>query len=260
MNLREQQQFFLKTIFDSSCASTNENISSLIAPNERMSAQQQLDIYRDGVVGGLTTALADTYPVCFALVGEAFFNAMAMQFVFKHASTSPDLSNYSPLFCEFISTFKPAESLVYLSDVAKLEWNWHQVFHEADDSPLNFGSLAEQQDKDVTFHLVQAGRLIHSNWPVHKIWQVNQPEYIGDTAVNLDEGEVFLWLCRNGYEMRIEPLNKNEWALLKALSEPKPFSQICDALVEPAGDNIDISTLLPEFVAKGWICDFSTNG
>ena len=102
--------------------------------------------------------------------------------------------------------------------------------------------------------MVSAGRLIKSSWPVQKIWQGNQPEFREDIAVDIDDGEVFLWLWRNGFEMRIDPVSVSEWKLLNALSEQKPFSQVCDELV---AQQVDVISLLPQFVEKGWICDFS---
>lgn len=254
INLHEQQQLFLAAIFESESSEANEQLSHLVVETENMSAQQHINIYRDGVLGGLTQALSDTFPVCLALVGEQFFNAMAGRFIQQQASASPDLGDYSPLFAGFIEQFKPAEQLFYLADVARLEWNWHQVFHEKDDAGLNFEALSGVGDQDVAFRLVTAGRLISSPWPIQKIWQVNQPDYQESASVDLDEGEVFLWIWRNGYEMRIDPVDVEEWKLLNALTELKPFSQICDEL---AAEKIDLVSLLPRFVEKGWICDFS---
>ena len=42
-----------------------------------LSPAQQLAVYRSSVAGGMTRALAQTYPVCRRLVGEDFFRAMA---------------------------------------------------------------------------------------------------------------------------------------------------------------------------------------
>ena len=254
INLRDQQQLFLNTVFQGTDSTAGKQLSTLIVESEKMSAQEHINIYRDGVLGGLTQALADTFPVILALVGEEFFNAMVGRFVQTQASETPDLGDFSPLFPEFIAQFKPAENLFYLSDVARLEWNWHQIFHEKDDGSLDFTALSEIGDQDVVFRLVTAGRLMQSPWPIHEIWQTNQPEACGDKVVDLDEGKVFLWVWRNGFEMRIDPVSLPKWELLNTLSEQKPFSQVCDELVS---QQVDVVSLLPQFVEKGWICDFS---
>jgi len=257
MNLRDQQLLFLEAIFSGAKSDATQALSRTITTAENMSAEEHIEIYRDGVLGGLTQALADTYPVCMALVGDQFFNAMSARFIQKSTSDSPDLSEFSPLFSQFIEDFDPAAELFYLPDVARLEWSWHQIFHERDNDKLDFKKLAEIGDQDVVFQLVDAGRLMHSLWPVHKIWQVNQPEYQGEEHVDLDEGETFLWIWRNGYEMRLDPVTENEWILLNALLEQKPFSQVCEKLAVDDEVNVDVVSLLPQFVERGWICGFS---
>lgn len=254
ITLRDQQLLFLESIFSSANSPTDKRLLATIAASENMSAQQHFDIYREGVRAALGQALADTFPVCLALVGEPFFNGMANRFIQQYASETPDLGDYSPLFIAFIRQFKPAEQLFYLADVAQLEWYWHQVFHAKDDATLDFNALSEVGDQDLVFRLVTAGRLMQSAWPIQKIWQVNQRDYEGDASVDLDEGQVYLWIWRNGFEMRIDPVEVDEWKLLSALAEHKPFSQVCDEL---AAENIDLISWLPRFVQKGWICDFS---
>ena len=255
INLRDQQLLFLESIFKGAESEAADMLSQTIAETENMSSQEHIEIYRNGVLGGLIQALADTYPVCMALLGEDFFSAMSAHFIRQLPSESPDLSEFSPLFSEFIEGFGPASELLYLPDVARLEWHWHQIFHEADSGTLDFTKLAEIGDQDVVFQLVDAGRLMHSQWPVHKVWQVNQAEYEGEGNVDLDEGEVFMWIWRNEYEMRLDPVTEEEWKLLNALREQKPFSQVCEQLA--SGNEVDVVSLLPQFVERGWICDFS---
>ncbi|HXG29120.1 MAG TPA: DNA-binding domain-containing protein [Nevskiales bacterium] len=92
-------------------------------------------VYRNNVVVSLIDALADTYPVVVQLVGEAFFRAMAREYVRAHLPTSPVLAQYGGDFATFIDTFAPAASVPYLSDVARLEWAYLQALH-APDAPV----------------------------------------------------------------------------------------------------------------------------
>ena len=45
---------------------------------------QRFGIYRNNVLSACTQALADTFPVCQALVGEAFFSGLALAFAQQH--------------------------------------------------------------------------------------------------------------------------------------------------------------------------------
>ena len=89
-------------------------------------------VYRNNVVVSLVQSLADTYPVCQALVGAEFFAAMAREFVWRDPPRSPVLHEYGAMFSVFIESFAPAAPVPYLADVARLEWSRLQVLHAAD--------------------------------------------------------------------------------------------------------------------------------
>jgi len=96
-------------------------------------------IYRNNVVVSLIDALAANYPVTRELVGEEFFAAMARDFIVAHPPRSPILAVYgvdTPNFAASIADFPPAQSVPYLSDMARLEAARIVVYHAADDMPL----------------------------------------------------------------------------------------------------------------------------
>ena len=67
-----------------------------------------------------TQTLADTFPVCQTLVGEAFFSGLALAFAQQQLPRSRRLAFYGQGFAEFVRQFPPAQSLPYLADVAQL--------------------------------------------------------------------------------------------------------------------------------------------
>ena len=72
---------------------------------------KRFGIYRNNVVVGLVDALADTYPVVQALVGEDFFRAMAGVFVRQVPPRTPVLAWYGEGFAGFVEQFPPAAGL-----------------------------------------------------------------------------------------------------------------------------------------------------
>ncbi|MDY6994485.1 MAG: DNA-binding domain-containing protein [Pseudomonadota bacterium] len=258
MDLIALQRLFYDAVFEKNGASTEKLCKHIRAP-QTLTPQAGLAIYRDSVLGKLTRSLKSIYPVCYRLVGETFFNATAHTFIHRYPSLSPDLGSYGQQFPEFLSQFEPAAQLPYLADVARLEWYWHQVFHDQSAHRLNFSALAEiPQEKwgKITFYLPQNSVLLHSAYPIHHIWQINQEDYIGDETVDLDEGEVNILLWRQGFEMRIDLPTPEEWQLLKAFETEERFEIICQALAATA-PQLDVSVLLPLLVQRGWIADFA---
>jgi len=97
---------------------------------------QRFAVYRNNVIVSLVDALADSYPVVQALVGEDFFRAMAAEFARGNPPRSPVLAWYGAGFADFVADFPPAAGLPYLADVARLEWLRVEAWHAADADPL----------------------------------------------------------------------------------------------------------------------------
>lgn len=145
------------------------------------SPQKRFAVYRNNVVVSLIDALADSYPVVQALVGEEFFRAMAREFIHQSPPRSPVLAWYGEGFADFIAGFGPAESLPYLSDVARIEWLRIEAWHAADIKPIsveNFAALLDDVDAlphaRITFH--PALRVVISAHPVISLWAAHQAD------------------------------------------------------------------------------------
>lgn len=93
-------------------------------------------VHRNNVLSSLIDALADAFPVVQALVGEAFFRAMASVFVRSAPPRLRLLVQYGSAFPAFVECFGPARSLPCLSDVARLEFARTEAYHAADAAPL----------------------------------------------------------------------------------------------------------------------------
>ncbi|OAD22794.1 hypothetical protein THIOM_001393 [Candidatus Thiomargarita nelsonii] len=258
MELAALQQLFYEAIFDKSSTSS-EALCQQITTAPNLTVADGIAIYRDSIVGKLSNTLQAIYPVCYRLVGEAFFEMIASTYLHRSPSTSPDLGDYGEDFPEFLAHFESAASLPYLPDIARLEWHWHRIFNGEETSVLDFQALANiPQEKwgELIFHLPKASVLLESVYPIHRIWQVNQPDYEGDESVNLNEGGIKILLWRQNDEMRIDLPTPSEWQLLKAFQSEHPFALICEELAQNEA-SVDVSALLTQFVQRGWIADFS---
>ena len=107
----------------------------LKAANARETAHR-FAIHRNNVVVSLVDALAESFPVCRALVGDVFFRAMARERVLGDPPRSPVLFEYTEGFADFIAGFAPAASVPYLADVARVEALRVRAWHAADAEPI----------------------------------------------------------------------------------------------------------------------------
>ena len=150
----------------------NAGFISRIQTSENLTPTQRFNIYHHSIREGITEALKNTFSVCYKLVGEEFFRAMIAQFIAFQPSKSPNLNDYGRTLPEFIENFKLAEELVYLPDVARLEWAWHQVYQARNTESFNFtalGNVPEEKQALVVLKLPEASRLLTSPYPIHPL-------------------------------------------------------------------------------------------
>ncbi|GAA3937780.1 DNA-binding domain-containing protein [Litoribacillus peritrichatus] len=259
MNLKDWQEAFYRGIFDP----TQDNIQKAcegVDSTDNLSAEERLGIYRGSILGGLTSGLSGIYPVCEKLVGEQYFTQMVSGYLKQYPSGSPDLGNYGEHLPQYISDFQPAKELFYLPDVAKVEWLWHQAFNAAETPASNQGflpvselaNIAVEDQARIQFCLNPSASLMKSDYPVHKIWAVNQNDYEGDQTVNLDDGETNLIVWRSqDFGMRIDVINEDELKFLTAINQGKLFAEIAEMSF-----SLPISELLPPYIQMGLISGF----
>ena len=225
-----------------------------IAADDGFTAADHLLIYRRAIIGTLVRTLGAIHPVCKRLVGDEFFDAMGRVYARQTPSESPDLGDYGESFSTFIAGFEPAAELPYLADVARLEWCWHRAFHAPDEKGLDIsalGNVAETDTDRIVFRLPVSAHLLTSDYPVQHIWQVNQDDWSGDSAVDLKEGGARLIVWRQGHDMRIDEPDVAELRLLNAIAAGKTLGEI------GAADSLEhLDTVLPRCVQNGWIAGF----
>ncbi len=229
-------------------------ISANVLATPGMSSTEHVLIYKQAILSTLVRALSNIYPVCERLVGKEFFAGMARKYAYQTPSRSPDLANYGDAFAVFIAGFEPAASLPYLPDIANLEWHWHRAFHAQDEAAMDIATLTEIDEADkgrVIFRLPVSAQLISSNYPIQRIWQVNQADWNGSQAIDLDEGRCRLIVWRQEYDMRIDEMDDPAWQLLTHIANQTSLGALAEC---PDMEGLD--TLLPLCVQRGWIAGF----
>jgi hypothetical protein len=217
-----------------------ERFAPAIAPG-RFPPAQHLQVYRNNVAVGLTEALKAVHPAVARLVGDEFFAHAADRYIHRHPPASGNLHDFGAVFAGFLAVFDPARGLDYLPDVARLEWAWHEAFHAADAGPLDPGRLADvpaDRYGVLRFHLHPSARLLVSNYPILRIWEVNQEDYSGDQTVDLDAGGDRLLIIRRRLDVLVERLSPGDHTLLAGFARGEGFERACTAALaaEPGFD------------------------
>lgn len=199
----------------------------------KLSADARLDIYRHNVHSVLGNALRDLYPAAANVVGGEFFTEAARQFVQSTPSTSGDLNDFGSTFAEFLATYPHSADLPYLPDLARLEWAWHRAFHAADEAPMDLAALGAEAPEalgDVVFGLHPSASLLRSAYPLVRIWQVNQPGYVGSWEVEWDVPETYVLVFRHEYEVAVQSLDAAQHAMLHHVFASAPLETVLNEI------------------------------
>ena len=254
--LREQQKAFASSVIEG----VNENHAQMIRGNN-LGGARRLNIYRHSITIGLSDALAGVYDVVKKLVGDVFFAHIAEQYIQAYPSQTGNVHDFGEAFPEFLKASSEIEALPYLPDVARLEWAYHAVFHSPVAEVLNIEKLMqvpESRYDRLTLVWSPYCLLLHSNFPVLRIWQTNQDDYAGDKQVSLDEGGDYLAILREGKQIAFHPFSSTGFAMLNAIAEGEKFTQACEIALRLDPD-CNVQVVLQTAVLNRMIIGFTVH-
>jgi len=258
--LRDLQADFIDTVFDGNNNGLSQSILS-----DSINGARRLQIYHNNIYISLTNALSEVYPVVDRLVGDDFFKFMATEYTKKHPSQSGNLHEFGNQFPFFIESFEPAGELVYLSDVARLEWAYHSVFHAANSPNFDIPKLEQITEEDyhkLIFKPNPASQLVKSPYPILQIWKANQDDQAHDgdnntiaETINLDDGETSLLVIRRNLDVEFQILDNAEHAFLDACYKQSNFFTACDAATQ-AEPECNVGQLLLKHIQTHTLVNF----
>ncbi len=151
---------------------------------------RKLALYRGNLHAAWGTALENAYPVLRALVGDDFFNGLAIFYGKAIPSQAGDLTYFGERLGEFMRTFAPAADYPYFADLAALEWALHRAYYARNVVPWSIDEWMKVDGEellDATIHVHPACALVSSPYAITRIWQAHQSD--GEVALPGDVNE-----------------------------------------------------------------------
>ena len=146
----------------------------------------RLGIFRNNSLVAHTTALSAVFPVVRRLVDARFFAFMAHEFLREYPPRHPCLSQFGEDFPRFVAQFAPAGQILYLSDVARLEWAISRAPAVREAQPIPLARLVARSGDPSSLRLTFASAVsfIDSEYPIDLVWELNQSaDLIEDVAL-----------------------------------------------------------------------------
>jgi hypothetical protein len=251
-SLAEIQRSFRRAILG------DDDAAASFIVGDAIPAAARLDVYRNNVLASLISVLKDSFPAICKLVDARFFDFAATAFVRAHPPRQPCLAEYGREFPDFLTSFPPCRALVYLADVARLEWLVQRVAAAADRPALQppaLGGVAARDAPRLLLRLQPTHAYLASRWPIDKIWRANRPGGDTDMRIDLDSGGVLVELRRPDNEVELRLLDAGTFAFRAAFAERAPLAAAAEAALA-VDSSFDTAGALARLFADGAIAAF----
>lgn len=216
------------------------------------------EIYAQAYPARLLEALADNYPKLQALLGETQFNEMGLAYLAQFPSRHYSVRWFGEALASFIQYHESYSQVPVLDDLAKFEWALTLAF-DAQNAKImaveEIAAFAPESWPQMVFIPHPSVQLLPlvSNAPV--IWQALQDQQIPpDSIVSANSQAWLIW--REGITVYFRAAQSAEAVAFRALMEAKPFSAICQSMLEVAGSEQathQAASLLQTWMSSGLI-------
>jgi hypothetical protein len=163
-----------------------------------------LRVHRNTVLGAFSEALRQSYPAIDKLVGEAYFDRMAVEFARAQPPGEPQLASWGAGFAQFAGAFPGTAGLPFLTELARFEWLLDELgrslpgqFDAAQALPLGEG---------LTLQLNDSLRLLPTRFPVaslHEALLAEDAPRVAQLAAQVGECGHALWRDADGVHARL---------------------------------------------------------
>lgn len=226
-----------------------ETPASVTGPRGKR-AEKRYGVYRNNVTVSLIAALASIFPAVERITGPDFFRAMARFHIRETPPTSPLLFDYGRGFADFIDRYAYAQSMPWLSDVARIERLWLDSYHAADAPALAADALAAAPPDDLPtlrFQPHPAARLVSSPHPAITIFAMNR----GTGPVGRVENQPeYGLITRTEDEVTVRRLPSSTFAFLRALFDGEQLATAAAAVLD-ADPAFDLPGTIGEMISSG---------
>lgn len=253
-SLRDVQRAIARSLLDRDDAPASAFIAA-----DGLAPARRLALYRNTFEASCAHALRLAFPAVHRLVGDDFFAAAATTFAHAEPPRSAWLDAYGASFPAFLATFRPAASLAYLADVARLEWAVNRALHAPDVAALDVTRLAALPEVDharVRFVAHPSVSVLESAHPVEAIWRaVLARDDAALAAIDPGAGGAWLLVGRSTAGVDVVAMTPRAWRVVAGLLAGVPLGSALD--VAP---DVDTPALLAALLAAGRVVDFALIG
>lgn len=238
--------------------------------NERLSPVEQLEIYRVQFWLRHTTSLVEDFPGVGGILGQAEWQRLVESYLARHPPATWTLRDLGRHFPEHVAQAPNLPHRALCHDMARLEWQYVELFDAAEVSPFDASVLATLPPEAIErarFDFSPALSLARFDYPVADLRRAlldpaHPREH--DTVLVPDMQPEHLVLYR-GANRRLyhHPVSKAAFVLLEQLAGGLSLLEACEGALEllpDAGEELaaGVGAWFQDWVRRGWITSLRT--
>lgn len=207
-------------------------------------------IYQNNVFASVQDYLSEVFPATKGVVGEGFFKQTAQLFIQQYPPSQGNIYEYGAQFSEFCAGVDGLESLIYLLDLTRHEWNLHAAYFSVVSNALDPASVPQEEllTADVEFN--DSMTMLSSEYPVYEIHRQSLPGYEGDVGVNINQSQDDILVYKNAHVVESLLISSEQMAFMQEIQKKRNLLQAIDALQGSIDADTLSATLSLVFEAK----------
>lgn len=212
----------------------------------------RLAVYREGYPARVGEALGETYPAVARALGARGFAALVERYAAAIPLSSYNLNDAGAQLAAFLSDDPATADLVFLADLAALEWQVAAAFHAFDGDPLDPRTLPWSLDDWTAAVLAfqPSVSVLTSRWPLLELWAARDTVAVGDVRQADAQGFV---VRRHGETVRCELVSTEEVGALRLLLAGHRLVDAVEALAAAGTDASQVGAWFGHWTASGML-------
>jgi len=230
-------------------------LDALVLGDDRLSAEQRVDIYANMYFYRLLDVLKEDYPATVRALGDDNFHNLATGYLIEYPPTEPSVHYCGRHLADFLRGHAYRKDAPYIADLAALERALVEVFHGLDAvalKPDELRDIAPEKWSALKIQTHPAVQILELEYRVAELLRAVEEEREWKPA---DAGAVEVIVWRRDSRVLYRELEKVEHRALAAACDGVMFAKICELVAEDRdatkGPVEEVNRLLARWLADG---------
>jgi Putative DNA-binding domain len=231
-------------------------LAELVVGDDRMSADERVEVYANGYFHRLLEVLKEDYPATLAVVGDDGFHNLTTGYLIDYPPNEPSIHFAGTNFAAYLHTHPLRQRWPFLAELACLERATLDSFHAADALALGgeaMRALSPAQWPDLTMRLHSAARLVDCGWRVDAVLRAIE-DGVAWTLPDRDDATIVVWRREARVYYRSAETAEREALRLASADNGTTFAVICESIAAASDAQDDVAARINRLLAR-WLLD-----